>query len=339
VDGSRERVTAVVARMVGREEAEDVVQEALLHAYLGLSRLREPARFTSWLCAIAVNLAKMRLRSRGRRPELLGLRDNAGAPAEDRELLELVRDAVELLPGGQRDVVLMHYVDGLSCAEIASVLGSSPGAVRARLHRARAQLRTELADVSIEPSKPEKEAAMVAMQVQDVVVRVARDDPSKLVWDGRIIVLAGRDDDRVLPIWIGGAEGNALAAQLTSEAPPRPTTSDLAAELLRVTGGRVEQVAVTVLREKTFLATVTVAVDGRTEQLDARPSDAINLAVRSGAPIFVAEELLEGAPSAAQGTEALLEREGDEAGVDIPDGEWASLSAELLRSLHERRML
>ncbi|CAN5776269.1 hypothetical protein BH20ACT14_BH20ACT14_10020 [soil metagenome] len=59
----RARVEAVVARMVP-EDAEDLVQEALLRAYLGLSQLRDPARFGAWLCGIAVNLAKMRLRRR-----------------------------------------------------------------------------------------------------------------------------------------------------------------------------------------------------------------------------------------------------------------------------------
>src|SRR5438094_5191678 len=60
----RARVLAVVKRMVGEEEAEDLVQEALLRAFLGLSQLRDRARFGAWLCGIAVNLAKMRLRRR-----------------------------------------------------------------------------------------------------------------------------------------------------------------------------------------------------------------------------------------------------------------------------------
>src|SRR5712691_2147013 len=63
VERNRARVEAVVERMVG-EDAEDLVREALLRAYLGLSQLRDPARFGAWLCGIAVNLAKMRLRQR-----------------------------------------------------------------------------------------------------------------------------------------------------------------------------------------------------------------------------------------------------------------------------------
>jgi RNA polymerase sigma factor (sigma-70 family) len=63
VEQNRARVESVVARMVG-DEAEDVVQEALLRAYLSLTQLRDPARFDAWLCGIAVNLAKMRIRRR-----------------------------------------------------------------------------------------------------------------------------------------------------------------------------------------------------------------------------------------------------------------------------------
>src|ERR671939_248481 len=90
--------------------------------------------------------------------------------AVDVEVLDVVRRAVELLPPGQRDVVLMHYVDDLSCEEIARLLGTSPGAVRVRLHRARAQLRQELAPLAPVPLETTKEERMVPVRVEDVIV-------------------------------------------------------------------------------------------------------------------------------------------------------------------------
>ena len=118
---ARGRVIAVVARIVGADEAEDVVQEALLRAFLGLSRLREHGRFESWLCGVAINVAKMRLRSRASQARAIAA---VALPlevvAEEQDLLNVVRDAVEVLPPGQRDVVLMHYIDDLSCEEIAA---------------------------------------------------------------------------------------------------------------------------------------------------------------------------------------------------------------------------
>lgn len=330
VEGNRARVEAVVQRMVG-EDAEDLVQEALLRAYLGLSELRDPARFGAWLCGIAVNLAKMRLRRRARETRLFGEPTSGGA-VEEYELLQLVRDAVDVLPPGQRDVVLMHYVDGLSCEEIAALLRTSPGAVRVRLHRARQQLRDELAAVAPTP-KPKEEIKVVEMRIEDVIVRMAENEPMKV---HRCVVLlkeAGRD--RVLPIWIGAPEGSSLALRMTGETMPRPMTSDLMVELLRVTGGTVERVAVTSIRESTFYAVIAVAVEGRVDEVDARPSDALNLAVRVGAPIFVADDVLEQHALASSEIGVELEAKTSDMSDELPPGEWRSLSAELLQSMFD----
>jgi RNA polymerase sigma factor (sigma-70 family) len=359
VERNRARVEAVVERMVGGE-AEDVVQEALLRAYLGLSQLRDPTRFGAWLCGIAVNLAKMRLRRRalerkritgtlghargGLGPTLdqarggLGPRRLLAEPVvdegcEELELLHVVRDALDVLPPSQREVVLLHYIDRLSCEEIAALLGSSSGAVRARLHRARQQLRRQLAALAPPPT-PEEEIGMIEMRLEDVIVRVAEDDPMKVVGDQRIVLLKHADSERVLPIWIGSAEGNSLALRLTGEMTPRPVTSDVMAELLRVTGARVERVAVTSLRENTFYAVIAVAVDGRVDELDARPSDALNLAVRVGAPIFADEAVLDQCGIPPGDIAARLDAEADKADHELPPGEWRSLSTELLQSLY-----
>src|SRR6266702_1353660 len=163
----------VTAALAG-DQAEDLVQEALLRAYLGLSQLRDPARFGAWLCGIAVNLAKMRLRRRALETRLFAEPGSNGG-FEERELLLLVRDAVDILPPGQRDAVLMHYIDGLSCEEIAVLLGSSPGAIRVRLHRARQQLREQLATLAPPPT-PKEEIRMIEMRLEDVIVRVAEHD-------------------------------------------------------------------------------------------------------------------------------------------------------------------
>jgi RNA polymerase sigma factor (sigma-70 family) len=337
VSANRSRIEAVVGRMLPGEEAEDVLQEALLRAYLGLSRLRDPERFGSWLCGIALNLAKMRLRRRVAQPQLVaagGLGFEA-VDTQDHELLRIVRDAVELLPPGQRDVVLMHYVDDLSCEEIARLLGTSPGAVRVRLHRARAQLRRELAPLAPAAATAiTREKPMIEMKLDDVVVRVSPDDPFKPVSDSRVVLLKEGKGDRRLAIWTGAAEGNTLASKLVGWDPPRPMTSDLIVELLRVLGARVERVAVTELRETTFYATISVAVDGNVEELDARPSDALNLAVRVGAPILVDEAVLEQQGMAEGDLESGLQRMCERNNVGVPSGEWRSLSAELLRDLH-----
>ncbi len=313
---ARPRVTAVVARLVG-DDAEDVVQEATLRAFLSLSQLRDPERFEAWLCGIALNVAKMRLRRAAMHVRAVGALAVAEVDGGERELLDAVRDALELLPPGQRDAVLLHYVDGLSCDEVAALVGSTPGAVRVRLHRARAQLRRELAP-HLMPVPPPKEEPMIEMTLDDVLVRVREDDPLKLEDHRAIVVLREKGGERVLPIWIGTPEGASLAYRLTGSAPPRPMTSDLMAELLRVTGSRVERVSITELRDQTFYA--AIVVDG--QDVDARPSDAINLAVRVAAPILVAEAVLD---EVARGEHA----------APPADEGWTSLSAELLADLHK----
>jgi len=304
------------------------VQEAVLRAFLSLSQLREPSRFESWLCGIALNVAKMRLRRAATEARAVAAASGATASVQDGEPLTDVRDAVQLLPPAQREAVLLHYVDGLSCDEVAAALGSTPGAVRVRLHRARTELRRRLA-LHAPATLPRKERSMIEMVLGDVVVRVDSADTSKIVWDQRVVVLREEGGDRVLPIWMGAGEGNALAVRLHAAPPPRPLTADLMAELVRTLGGRVERVAVTRLEEMTFYATVTI--EGR--DIDARPSDAINLAVRTGAPIVVAPEVLDAAGVAG---DALVAAKLDSSceRVDLPAGEWRSLSAELLEALH-----
>jgi uncharacterized protein len=331
----RPRLRLVATRMLGdTDEAEDLVQEALLRGYLGLTQLREADRFGAWLVGIVLNLARMTLRRRAAYERAL-VRVASAPPAaqEERDTLTLVREAVELLPARERDAVVLHYVDGLACDEIAEVLDSSPGAVRVRLHRARARLRRELAPLA--PRKPAtrpEEKTMIEMRLEDVLVRV---DDEKIVADQRIVLLRDEDGARVLPIWIGAAEGNSLAVKLHSESTPRPMTSDLLAQLVQLFGGRVERVAVTRLHESTFYASITLLVDGRTDELDARPSDALNLAVRTAAPIFVATDVLEEAAVDRDGLQAKLDDLSDWTDAEPPPGEWRSLSVELVHTLHQ----
>lgn len=345
----RQRAGAVVLAMLGdATEAEDVVQEALLRAYTDLPRLRDPHRFGAWLCGIAVNLAKMRLR---RRNGLVSLEELAGGlkflessdasperELEAGEVLKLLRTALAVLPIRQRETLLLHYADGLSCAEIGIRVGQSAGAVRVSLHRARRRLRAELAELA-PPSRREIEP-MIEVELYDVLVRATAgtDEPPHLVNERlRIVVLKEKEGQRVLPIWIGAAEGDALALHRGGEAPQRPLTSDLMVKLLNASGTNVERVTISSLREKTFYALVRVGADGGSKEVDARPSDALNLASRAGAPIFVDDEVFAQAGFGVGELPNRLDKEQEELfGERVEEtGEWHSLSPELVRALWE----
>ncbi len=102
-------------------------------------------------------------------------------------------------------------------------------------------------------------------------------------------------DHRILPIFIGGPEAAAIAFALEEVATPRPMTHDLMKDLLDRLGARIERVVVTELRDSTFLAEVILAHAGDVQSVSARPSDAIALALRFGAPVFAEESVLNAA--------------------------------------------
>ena len=112
-----------------------------------------------------------------------------------------------------------------------------------------------------------------------------------------IIVLRETEGERVLPIWVGVFEANAIALQIESVQTPRPMTHDLLKSVIDELGGRLERIVVSELKDNTFYATLRLRAKGGTLTVDARPSDAIALALRSGARIFVEESVILGARS------------------------------------------
>lgn len=347
-DRHRARALGLIAAILGDlNEAEDVTQEALFQAYFGIQRLRDPDRFGAWLCGIAINLAKMALR---RRRMTFGLEDLDGgrvaagfrldtAAPEDafdaRELRRTVRHAIEQLPEDMRAAVWLHYVEGLSYREIGALFGVAPGALRVQTHRARRKLREALAGEWRERPQRE-ETRMIAVDVQDVLIWTPKDwkpDPPErgralpaTLPGGRcVVLLRERDSDRALPMWIGPFEAHALALQLTGHQLVRPLAHDFYARLLDTLGAKIERVTVGELRGNTFIAVVTARASGQAHDVDARPSDAINLAVRAGAPIFVEASILDQAGiQASNAPQALVEAAIQHGETPEADHEWRS---------------
>ncbi len=108
-----------------------------------------------------------------------------------------------------------------------------------------------------------------------------------------VVILSPEGHDKVLPIWIGHAEAWAIAMELSGVGSKRPLTHDLMKRLIETLGSRVTRIEVTELREQTFYAVVHLQHNGETCQVDARPSDSIALALKTGAPIFVNKELFD----------------------------------------------
>lgn len=300
-------VVRLCERLLGANlEAQDVAQEAALQAFLGLAQLQEPGRFGAWLHAIAANLARMLLRRRHQIRSLDALEDTAPVvvlwsagplPPEvvqtTREIHDEIVAALNDLSLVNREVAIGFYLEGYSYSELAALLGVPVSTIKGRLFFGRRQLRRTLQPLADEVLKPDrrqrKEPHVETPELIELNIDAIRFDPMN---PSRALVLREGESNRYLPIWIGPAEADAIAMALEGQQPQRPMTHDLALRMLAPFEIHVQQVVVNNLTDNTFFADLTLTQGDRQHIVDARPSDAIALAVRSGVPIYVTSEVM-----------------------------------------------
>ncbi len=353
-----------------RPDVEDIMQEALLQAYLGLHSLRDATRFRSWLFGIGLNLARLHLRLAYRQaaieqtemPEradgLISRPPEQSLQRSEREAR--LRVALADLPPSERDALLLVYSEGLSHRDAARSLGATPGAVKVRVHRGRRRLRAILSAEFGAPDRPTpdiiadmEEVDMIPVTIHDVLLseslidhrailapllaelspatreqlldeltlqvdsrrpfgrqmfhvpaasgdlpaedRAALEELGRRLLPHHVVLLRETDGPRALPIWIGPAEATAIVARLQSTPFLRPILPDLMASLLTLGSLHVQRAAVSRLHEQVFYGTLWVNVGGEVIEVDCRPSDALSLAIRLDTPMFVAQEVMDGA--------------------------------------------
>jgi RNA polymerase sigma factor (sigma-70 family) len=296
----RRIVTGIVA---SAEIARELAQEALLQAYLSLDHLRDDARFKSWLYGITLNVCRSYLREQksdalsleallgGVRGDHVALLESSAVVdpqvvAEEQELHRLVLHAVEGLSPKDRAATLMFYYEQLSIEEIAAILGISVVAVKGRLHRARKQLRERLLPLyqELHPAV-QRRKKMIKARVNSVRINMATQQ--------RVVILQDEPGRHALIIWIAHAEAYSIAMGLKGEATPRPLTMQFVANILKATGAQLEEVRIEALKDEIFYAVAKVRSGDNVQEIDARPSDALALAVQMGSPIYIAEEVME----------------------------------------------
>lgn len=313
----RTLLVALCRRVLGDDDAaQDVAQEASLQAYLSLDRLQRVERFGPWLCGIGLNLCRHRLRRRqrdmaswdalygGRYDPTRDIPDEDIGLDERAELLDLrgrVQRAVAGLPRGQRAAVVLFYLHGFSHAETAAQLGVGIGAVKTRLHKARGTLRKALWELWEE--EQDMTTTTIAETTADMpLVRVRIDGVRKNLKSGQCVIILQENDglkdkdvdqSRGLFVWTGEVEADALARTLRKEETPRPLTYTLMANLLHAGALRVREVQIHTLAAEVFYAAIVVEGPAGVQRVDARPSDAINLAAIIDAPISVARAILD----------------------------------------------
>lgn len=269
---------------------EDAVQEASLHAFLGLHALKEPARFGPWLAGIGLNVCRRWLTRSARETwsweAAYGGRAGTEPPdegpgpeemAEAADIARRVRAAVSSLPAGKRGAILAFYLSGLTYRETASQLGITVVATKGRLHRARAELRPELRSLWEEQLMSTAED-LIEMRVVDV--RKGRDDHAN-----HIVLLEDAEGGHRLPIFIGRPEAWALLFALEGIQLPRPLMYHFMLKSLEAVGAKLSEVRIEQLVERTYYAVAVYEGGGELREVDARPSDALNLALLAAVPI------------------------------------------------------
>ena len=333
----RPMVVGVCRRVLGDPGlAEDAAQEAVLLAMVSLDRLERPERFGAWLGGIGLNVCRRWRRDQVREAwSLAALTGGRAGPdpvpdepaerAEAAEAARRVRRAVGRLPAGQRAAVVLFYLVGMAHREVAAALGIGVGAVKTRLHKGRAALREELA-----AWWREDDMATATGPVPMRVAEVRRQPKEEGRPEKTAILLSEAAGERRLCIWVGAFEGLQIAFALEGTDLPRPMAYQFMTSLLAATGGRLAEARVTGLEDGTFYGVAVVEGPAGTHEVDARPSDILNLALLTGAPVRVDPGVLAEASESERGARYLAEASA------YPDGT-AAIVAEFQAEMERTR--
>jgi RNA polymerase sigma factor (sigma-70 family) len=301
VERYQQMVERIARKMIADDWiAHELAQESILQAYLSLHHLRDASRFKSWLYGITLNMCRSHLQDQRR--DILSLETIIGGlhndtvislddtidpqtVVEEHDLHRLVLQAIDDLSPKDKEATLLFYYEQLTLQEIAALLDVSVGTIKGRLHRARKQLQ-EWLSTEYAPGRSKRQRRMSMRQVTIDAVREHPDTRQSFV------VLKDEHDTRLV-IWIGKPEALTIAAGLTEVSPPRPMTAHLMASLFDVTGIKLKEVRIETCKDDIFYAVITVSNGNGEHDLDARPSDALALAVLMKRPMYVADTLME----------------------------------------------
>jgi RNA polymerase sigma factor (sigma-70 family) len=292
----RARAAALCANA---SDVDDIMQEAFLRAFIALDRLREPDRFAGWLAGIVLNVC----RGLRRRDPVTLLPDSPEPPpaaafpvpaayeqpsADDLDRADALREAMATLPAGQRRAVFLHYYAGLPAAQI----GDQPGAARVSLHKARRRLREYLTE-----HRPDliPRRLMTTVRIASAEHRRRRIHQTRS--PSHLVVLTDDAGGRELPIWILRGDGDRLERLIHAErgetSAPARTADDLTSRMLRAIGASVTGVDIDELGPEVTAARIAVNGPAGPRQITAGLADGLAVAITTGAPVRVADAVMD----------------------------------------------
>ena len=304
-------VLRLCSRLLGNTvEAQDILQEASLQAFLGLARLREPVRFAAWFHAIAANLARSALRRR-HELSLQQLDDDAmtqvvwtDAPATleeyqmEREIHETILQALHDLSSVNRQAVIGFYLHGYSYEELAQLLDVPVSTVKGRLFQGRKLLKMllrPLAETLLQPlGKQRKEQNMTTSDLVELQIHSVR---LLLLTQHYVAVLRDPHTERAIAIRLTPSEADTLVVAFGAHANKDewPFLQDLSQRLLESLDAQLQRVMINALAGQNLYATLTIAQGAQTRETDIRLSESLALATRVGVPLFITRSLFESA--------------------------------------------
>ncbi|MYC16322.1 MAG: sigma-70 family RNA polymerase sigma factor [Gemmatimonadetes bacterium] len=281
----------VAMRLVNDSDmARQLVQEALLQAYLSLDQLKKNTAFKSWLYGIVLNLCRQHLRqNRQWRERSDWIRDtydpcpDPGTVFEARDLHQQVLKAIDDLPPQTRRATLSFYYQHMSLKEVAALLDVSIGTVKQHLHRARTRLKEPLRPLYREYfATPKWEKSMITLHIAAIVHHPnARAD----------VILSDETGQHNLSLSVDATSAQALILAVSNR--PAPGLHILTQRLIDTLGATLESVTLKQLPENIPYAELTFKQNTRIKSLNAHPGEALALAASTGAPITAQPEILE----------------------------------------------
>jgi RNA polymerase sigma factor (sigma-70 family) len=276
-----------------KDTAKDLAQNALLEAYFNIHNLRNKHAFKYWIAGIVTTICKNYMRDTGRKFSSLkqyyeALPDSADTTQEERTIQIIVK-AIGTLDEKYGKIVYAFYYEQKSILDICAEFSLTEASVKIRLHRARKALKRILEQ---EPELKQYQQyfkhqnTMKQVRIIDMILGgVNKESCSLLLYDEEAF--------RVLPVIIKKEEAEAMLSSMKNIDFPRPMTFNLIAEIIRTNSLQPEGVYITDIANGVFIAHLKVSTAKEVKLYDARPSDAITIAVMFNCPIFVSQKILD----------------------------------------------